>query len=226
MNIKLACELYNKSIPFFFIGLFCGLIMLIDPYLAPNGIVYSYLRFSKISIDLSEQAGEIINEHIAIGSILFFVILLMFFSFIHRAIFGCNNETFFYKKMLRPVEDFLLSLNGALIGLFSGVCLVSLIEWVFLDGVVKVPLAFAFFCFYPFAFSLLVFVSRNIVSERFYIGRNYLGRLGDMIEGMFLICMAILLLTFHVNFIDFFQSAPERTVRFIMDLFDYITVVS
>ncbi len=128
----------------------------------------------------------------------------------------------FFIKMLRPVEDFLLSLNGALIGLFSGVCLVSLIEWVFLDGTVKVPLAFAFFCVYPFAFSLLVFVSRNIVSERFYIGRNYLGRLGDMMEGMFLICAAILLLTFHVNFIDFFQSAPEGTIRFVMDLFYYI----
>lgn len=220
MKLKFISELHDKSRAFVLIGLLCGLLIVIDPYLAKDGMVYAYLKYAQIPIDLSEHADAIISEHMAFMSISYMVVILMILSSIHRAFFGCDESSSIYLKFIRPIEDFLLSLNGALLGLFIGVAAVAIIEAVFFNGSFQHALGFIFFCFIPHAFSFTVHLSRQVVSERFVIGKYVLGQVGDMLEGLFLLILAILLLTYHVQFIDFYQSIPGAIVNFLSRLWD------
>ncbi|MCF6450972.1 hypothetical protein L1076_05145 [Vibrio sp. MMG022] len=213
MELKFIPELHGKSLPFLVIGIICGIAIVIDPYLSSDGIVYSYLKYAQITIDLSEQASSITNEHVAVGSISYIVVFLMILSSLHRAIAGCNNNTTMYRTILHPLADFLLSLNGALLGLFAGFALVATFEAIFLNGSMKYAVAFSMFCIIPYLFSFTIYLSRQVVSERFIIGKYFLGKVGDMIEGVLLIIIAILLLTFHTQFLDFYQSIPEYIVE-------------
>ncbi|MCE9846294.1 hypothetical protein [Vibrio antiquarius] len=206
---QIRSELHAKSLPFVFIGFLCGVLIIIDPHLDPNGGVYAYLKYAQIQIDLSEHAHSIINEHMAFISILYLVVILMFISAIHRSVLGCNVNSWFYLKVIKPMDDFLLSLNGAVLGLLIGVAIVAMFEAICLEGSYRHAIGFILFCFIPYVFSFVVCWSREIVSNRFFIGKYLLGKCGDMLEGAILLLLAFMLLTFHAQFIEFIHSIPD-----------------
>ena len=193
---RLFLIINNKIWPYLIIGALLPLFVKIQGLIISSNFIKEYFVFVGIEPNLLNDYNNIIKEHIAEYTIIYgFIILLIFSSFMRIILGQINENNRMYQYIISPLRDFLLDLSISLIGLLSGLTLISL----FYDY--KRGMLFFVTLIVPFCFCFMIVELSSVPisppSNRglFKIVKNPLIR--TRVDGLLLLILAFLTFTFH-----------------------------
>jgi hypothetical protein len=204
---KKAVTMFNYQIervkenilPFFWIGIIVGIVIEKAEYLSGIDWLNSYLNYANIKIDYQTIGQKIFFEHFAPNTLMFLLVAIFFLSAVHRVFWGAlEKEPKERKGIIYALENFGSLLGIAWLGLMLGIMLPALI----FEGYSSF-FKFLIFSTYPIVFLFEVSICtvflywEGLHKIPEYFDGYSKWRLGTRLEGVGILCLAILFLTYH-----------------------------
>ena len=189
----------NKIWPYFMIGVLFPLFVKIHKFIISNNFMQKYFAFVGIKPNLLKDYNNIFKEHLAEYTLIYGFIMLLIFSSLMRIIFGqIDEKDRIYQYTISPLRNFLLDLSVVLIGLLSGLGLITL----FYDY--KRSILFFISLLIPFCFCFLILELSSIPiippSDKGIFKKIKNPSIRSRVEGISLLILAFMIFTFHKYF--------------------------
>ncbi len=185
--------------PFIWLGLFSGILIGNAGSIQSNSIVQMYMQFNGIETDLANKSTTIFLEHFAPNTLFVIWISVLFFSAIHRILFGATeSKTILSIGFIVPLENFGSLLAIAWLGLMLGMVFPAF----YFDGF-AIGVSFLFLCLYPVIYLVEMTLFVRIISWHgisqmpFWPSQRSRWKLRTRLEGIFIFSIAVAYFVFQ-----------------------------
>ena len=198
----------DNILPFVYIGLFVGVVLGKANLFRKIGWINDYILYANIDTKYPDSGQILFFNHFGTSTLTFLLVALFAFAGLHRIIFA-DQESHFENtgSFSRSLESFGSLLAIAWLGLIVGIALPVLLY----QGI-ESCITFLVFAVYPMLFLIEVtictaFLSSNSLDKlQVIFGRYTRLRLGIRMEGVVVLGIGILILTYEAKYSAILKS--------------------
>jgi hypothetical protein len=198
----------SNILPFVYIGLFVGFVLGKASLFRRIGSLNDFFIFARINTYYPDSGQTVFFNHFDTSILTFLLVAIFAFAGLHRIVFG-DQESFYQNQgsFSGALESFGSLLAIAWLGLIAGISLPTLI----FQGI-ESCITFLLYAIYPLLFLIEVtictaFLSSNSLDKlQDLFGRHNRFRLGMRVEGLTILVMGILILSYEHKYTAIIKS--------------------